>query len=165
MRQWFRDPRTLGPNRDITLYEANLKTVLRCLDRAGARLMLGVDSGFRYLLPGFSIHDELRLIVESGLSPYKALRMATVEPAVHLNRSHEMGTVEAGKIADFLLLEANPLEDVANAKKRAGVMLGGAWLDETWLRNRLEEIALSYTGRVEPVPTSFPQPPSSHAGG
>lgn len=147
LRRWFQDPRTLGANRDITLYEANIKSVLRCLHRAGARLMLGVDSGFRHCIPGFSVHDELRLCVESGLTPFQALRLATTAPAAYLGRSDDTGTIRPGQIADLLLLEANPLDDIANAGRRAGVMLGSpnsTWLPEAWLQLRLEEIALAY---------------------
>jgi imidazolonepropionase-like amidohydrolase len=144
MRQWFLDPRTAGTASDTTRYEANLKAVLRCLDRAGARLMLGVDSGFRYALPGFSVHDELRYTVESGLAPYRALRMATVEAARFLDRQDELGVVVEGKIADLLLLEANPFDDVANAGRRFGVMLGGRWIEQAWLSERLGQIARMY---------------------
>ena len=114
------------------------------LEDCGVKLLLGVDSGFRYLLPGFSIHDELRLRVEAGLTPYQALRMATVNAAEFLKRQEEMSIVAVGQRADLLLLQANPLEDVRNVSQRVGVMVGGRWFSETRLRETLEEIARSY---------------------
>jgi imidazolonepropionase-like amidohydrolase len=107
-------------------------------------LLLGLDSGFRYVLPGYSIHDELRLRVEAGLTPYQVIRMGTVNPAEFLNRQEEMGTVALGKRADLILLQENPLADVANLSKRLGVMVGGRWFSEARLRERLEEIAQAY---------------------
>jgi imidazolonepropionase-like amidohydrolase len=70
--------------------------------------------------------------------------MGTVNAAEFLNRQEEMGSVAVGKRADLILLEGNPLADVANIDKRVGVMVGGRWLSETWLRERLEQIAQSY---------------------
>ena len=110
----------------------------------GVKLLFGVDSGFRYQLPGFSIHDELRLRVEAGLTPYQALRMGTANVAEFLQSPDHAGTVSVGKRADLILLQANPLNDVGNVSRRMGVMVGGLWLSEEWLRERLEEIARSY---------------------
>ena len=144
LKRWLAHPLQRYPNRDLSLYEANSKLVLKVLEDRGVKLLLGVDSGFRYLLPGFSIHDELRLRVEAGLTPYQALRMATVNAAEFLKRQEEMGIVAVGQRADLILLQANPLEDVWNVNQRVGVMVGGRWLSETRLRETLEEIARSY---------------------
>ena len=144
LKRWFDHPLQTFPNRDLTQYEANLKAVLKVLEGSGVKLLLGVDSGFRYLLPGFSIHDELRLRVEAGLSAYQVLRMGTANVAEFLGGEEHAGTVAAGKHADLLLLWGNPLEDVRNVNQRVGVMVGGRWRSEEWLRERLEETARSY---------------------
>jgi imidazolonepropionase-like amidohydrolase len=85
------------------------------------------------------LHDELTLLVSAGLSPYQALRTATANPAEFLNRSREFGTVTVGARADLLLLDNNPLLDVANATRRIGVMVRGRWLTESQLRAMLAE--------------------------
>jgi hypothetical protein len=144
MKAWFQHPTNQAPNRDLSRPVANSKLMLKGLNDAGAKLLLGVDSGIRYVLPGFSIHDELRLRVEAGLTPYEVIRMGTVNAAEFLNRQEETGSVAVGKRADLVLLQGNPLADVANIDKRVGVMAGGRWLSETWLRERLEQIAQSY---------------------
>ena len=107
-------------------------------------MVLGVDSGFRYVLPGYSIHDELRLAVEAGLTPFQALRLSTVNAAVFLEKQEEMGVIGAGKRADLLLLQENPLQDVAHVGKRVGLMVDGRWFSEKRLKEKLADIARSY---------------------
>jgi imidazolonepropionase-like amidohydrolase len=124
--------------------DALLLKVTRALHDAGARLLLGTDTGNPYVLPGFSVHEELALLVQAGLTPYEALRAGTRDAAEFIGQLEEFGTVAPGKRADLLLLEANPLEDVANARRRSGVMVRGRWLPEEELRAMLEEVAASY---------------------
>jgi len=143
-KSWLAHPIQTPSSRDLSLYEANAKRVLKILHDSGVKLLFGVDSGFYYQLPGFSIHDELRLRVEGGLSPYQVLRMGTANVAEFLGSDEHAGTVAAGKRADLLLLQGNPLEDVRNVSQRVGVMVGGRWLSEEWLQERLEQIARSY---------------------
>ena len=81
------------------------------------------------------MHDELTLLVAAGLTPDEVLCTATANPADFLGRSGEFGTITAGARADLLLLNADPLRDVANAAQRAGVMVRGRWLAENELRN------------------------------
>jgi imidazolonepropionase-like amidohydrolase len=85
------------------------------------------------------LHDELTLLVSAGLTPYQALRTATANPAEFLGRSREFGIVTVGARADLLLLDTNPLLDVANAAQRAGVMARGRWLTEKQLQTMLAE--------------------------
>ncbi|HJQ67666.1 MAG TPA: amidohydrolase family protein [Blastocatellia bacterium] len=108
---------------------------------SGGKIMAGSDSPDAFLLYGWSLHRELRNLVEAGLSPYAALEAATRNPAEFLGGLDTFGTVAAGKRADLLLLEANPLDDIANTEKRAGVMVRGRWMPESELRKRLDEIA------------------------
>jgi imidazolonepropionase-like amidohydrolase len=106
------------------------------LHRAGARILAGTDMGNPYVTPGFALHEELANLVQAGLSPYEALRAATVEGAECLGA--DWGSVAVGRRADLLLLEANPLEDVRNASRLRGVMLAGRWLPIEELRAELE---------------------------
>ena len=91
-------------------------------------------------MPGFSLHDELVLLVESGLTPMQALQAATLNPAKFFNQLASFGTVEKGKLADLVLLNANPLEDIHNTKKISSVVINGRFLDRQQLDSRLAEI-------------------------
>ncbi len=141
---FFASPLQTYPNRDLTLLETNIKAAVRVLHSAGVNLLLGLDSGWRYVLPGFSVHDELRLWVEAGLTPFQALRRGTAGVAEFLGAQDQAGTIAVGKRADLLLVRDNPLGDVGNLKRRVGVMAGGRWMSEEWLQERLEAIARSY---------------------
>ncbi len=111
------------------------------IHEAGGKIMAGSDSPDAFLLYGWSLHRELRSLVEAGLSPYAALEAATRNPAEFLGALDTFGTIARGKRADLLLLEANPLDDIANTEKRAGVMVRGRWMPEAELKKRLDEIA------------------------
>jgi len=89
--------------------------------------------------PGTSLHDELALLVDSGFTPSETLRAATLNPALFLGLSDSLGTVEAGKTANLLLLEANPLQDMHNTKRIAAVILEGRYLDRPALDRMLRE--------------------------
>jgi imidazolonepropionase-like amidohydrolase len=93
-----------------------------------------------YCFPGFGLHDELALFVRAGLSPMEALQAATYNPAKCLGKLDSMGTVERGKVADLVLLEANPLEDISNTQKIAAVVVGGEIFDKTALRKMLAQV-------------------------
>ena len=109
------------------------------MHRAGVGIMAGTDTGsaVSYIYPGFSLHDELALLVEAGFTPMEALQAATREPAKFLKKLDSMGTVEKGKIADLVLLDANPLEDIHNTEKIAGVVLDGKFLGQEALQKML----------------------------
>ncbi len=125
-----------------------LRRLVRALHGTGVRILAGTDSDVGGQVPGFSIHDELRNLVAAGLSPYQALRTATAEPhaflAGVLRDVQPFGTIEVGRRADLLLLEADPLADVAHVERRAGVMVAGRWLPESELTSGLEALAESY---------------------
>lgn len=118
------------------------KRITKALADAGAGVLLGTDAGATFVIPGVSALEELELLVEAGLTPYQALLAGTRNAAVYLGALEEFGAVAVGRRADLVLLEGDPLEDVANMRRRAGVMVRGRWLAEPELRRRLEEMAL-----------------------
>jgi imidazolonepropionase-like amidohydrolase len=95
------------------------------MQQHGVRMLAGTDIPEPYVVPGFSLHDELVLLVRAGLSPMQALQAATRNPAEALGALSERGTVEPGKIADLVLLDADPLEDIGNTSRIATVILRG----------------------------------------
>jgi imidazolonepropionase-like amidohydrolase len=107
--------------------------------RAGVPFMAGTDTAAGvHVFPGFSLHEELALFVKAGLTPLQALQTATLNPAKFMNRTADaMGTVERGKLADLVLLDANPLEDIANTQKIRGVVLAGRYFDRPALDRML----------------------------
>lgn len=104
------------------LGETNRAKLLKSLFDAGAGLLVGTDDRAEI------IHEELKLFVAAGLSPYEALRASTTAPAEFLGEADRFGTVEVGKEANLVLLEANPLEDISNTSRISGVMMRGLWM-------------------------------------
>jgi imidazolonepropionase-like amidohydrolase len=111
------------------------------LHDAGPPILLGTAMGNPWVAAGFSAHQELANLVEAGLSPYEALRAGTRAPAECLDATDEFGAVAVGLRADLLLLDANPLDDVANAARRVGVMARGKWLSAPELHQMLENFS------------------------
>jgi hypothetical protein len=109
------------------LFEGSLKLV-KAMHAAGVKLLAGTDAPVPYCFPGSGVHDELELLVQAGLTPLEALQTATRNPAEYLDRLADLGTVERGKLADLVLLEANPLDDIRNVRKIHAVVLGGKLL-------------------------------------
>lgn len=95
-------------------------------NRAGVKLIAGTDGpGLGTLVPGYGLHHELKLLVQSGLSPLQALRAATLIAAEALGKDNELGSVEPGKLADMLILNADPLADIDNASRIELIIKGG----------------------------------------
>jgi imidazolonepropionase-like amidohydrolase len=113
------------------------RRLIKALHAAGAGLLLGSDSPQIYNVPGFSTHRELESLVAAGLTPYQALETGTRNVARYLGTERETGTVEQGKRADLVLLDADPLVDIRNTTKRAGVMVRGRWLPRAEIERRL----------------------------
>lgn len=109
------------------------------LHNKGVPLMAGSDT-YGLFLPGFSLHHELELIHSSGLSTYETLKTATVNPARYLNTIALSGTITEGKLADIVLLDKNPLEDIKNTKTILGVVIKGKWLNRKKLNEMLLEV-------------------------
>jgi hypothetical protein len=95
------------------------------LHRAGVKLLAGTDAPEAYCPPGFSLHQELRLLVESGLSEAAALQAATINNAMALRQQENLGSIEKGKIADLVILDADPTVDIGNTRKIAYILKGG----------------------------------------
>jgi imidazolonepropionase-like amidohydrolase len=117
------------------------------LAKAGVPLMTGTDLGTAYLLPGFSLHDELRLLVLAGLTPAQALRAATLEPARNLGR-RDQGTVERGNVADLVLLDADPLRDIGNTTRIDSVFVRGHLIDPQARQRMLADIEAAARGKA-----------------
>ena len=115
------------------------RNLILALHRAGARLLLGSDAPQRFNVPGISLHRELEVLVDAGLTPFEALRTGTTAVAEFLGTN--TGSVQVGKDADLILLDANPLDDIRNSRRVHGVMLRGQWLSATTLEHRLEHFS------------------------
>ncbi|MEO8543995.1 MAG: amidohydrolase family protein [Burkholderiaceae bacterium] len=102
--------------------------MVSAFERAGARLLAGSDCPSCGLMPGRSLHKELALFVEAGLSPMRALRTATLDAAQFLGLDKDLGTVEAGKLADLLVLRGDPAVDILQLSRQVGVVVDGAWV-------------------------------------
>jgi len=113
---------------DAQVYQAFFEKGLQATglaQRAGVNLLVGTDAGDSYCFPGSSLHDELGWLVTAGLTPLQALRAATVNPARFMGRSQDFGGIGAGKLADLVLLEGNPLEDIGNTRRIHTVVMNG----------------------------------------
>jgi cytosine/adenosine deaminase-related metal-dependent hydrolase len=113
------------------------RQLLKALHDGGIGILLGSDAPQTWNVPGFSIHRELATYVAAGLTPYQALATGTRAVAMHLGTLPQSGTIEAGKRADLVLLEANPLAEIANTSRVTGVMIGGRWLPKSEIDRRL----------------------------
>src|SRR5262249_5093594 len=122
------------------LFERELQLV-GDMHRAGVRFMTGTDLSGAYVFAGFSVHHEMELLVRAGLTPLEALQASTRNPATFLGEEKSGGTVEIGKIANLVLLEANPLEDIRNTQRINAVILKGQYLPKQRLQNLLDQAA------------------------
>ncbi len=112
--------------------------------RAGVPFMAGTDTAAGvHIFPGFSLHQELALFVKAGLTPMEALQTATLNPAKFLGDTADMGTVEKGKIADLVLLDANPLDDINNTRKIRAVVLAGQYFSRAQLDEMLHGVEVA----------------------
>jgi predicted amidohydrolase len=109
------------------------------LHRGGVDFLVGTDLGRPFIFAGFSLQDELTLFIQAGFTPGEALKTATYNPANFLGMLDRLGTVEKGKLADLVLLDANPLEDIHNTQKIRAVVLNGRYLDRAALDKLLAQ--------------------------
>jgi imidazolonepropionase-like amidohydrolase len=135
------------PNYDrqkAQLIATNRMKILRALHEGGARILLGTDAPQQFSVPGFSIHREMAFMLKCGFTPYQIIQSGTKNVGDYFKSKDNFGVIEVGKRADLILVEGNPLKDVASLSQRAGVMLRGRWLPESELRKKLDEIASSW---------------------
>lgn len=130
----------VSPERKL-MYETDLRLV-RDMNRAGVKLLAGTDT----LFFGSGLHDELAQLVKVGLTPLQALQTATKNAAEYLGTLESMGTVEQGKVADLVLLDANPLDSIANTQKIRAVVVNGRLLDREALDAMLAQIEAAANG-------------------
>ena len=119
------------------------RILFKYLKEAGVLLVLGTDAGTGWMgiVPGISIHDELRILTENGFTPYEAIKTGTVNAAKvveKMNGNGDFGTLEIGKRADLILLKNNPLEDISNIKNILGVMASGRWYEKAEMQKWID---------------------------
>ncbi|MFL5384438.1 MAG: amidohydrolase family protein [Longimicrobiaceae bacterium] len=118
--------------------------ILGALHRGGARILMGTDAPQQFSVPGFSLHRELGHMRAAGMSPFDILASGTRSVGEYFRGQDRFGTVAAGQRADLILLDANPLADVANVSRIAGVMARGRWVPRAEIDAGLERIAAAY---------------------
>ena len=116
------------------------KDLVRRMEQRGVRILAGTDTPYPYCVPGFALHQELALLEEAGLSPAAALRTATWNPAEFLHVSRDYGSLEPGKVADLVVLDANPLIAIANTTRIQAVMRRGHLIEAAALRSMLDGV-------------------------
>lgn len=131
VQRWAQSKQALLAERGFDREDAALaidirRKIILALHEAGAGLLLGSDAPQVFNVPGFSLHRELEVLVASGLTPFEALQTGTINVAQFLGTN--TGTVQVGREADLVLLDANPLEDIRNSRRIHGVMLRGEWI-------------------------------------
>lgn len=131
------DPESLEARKNIARNRAH---ILRALHDGGVPILMGTDAPQQFSVPGFSLHRELLLMRESGLSPFAILHSGSVNVGRYFANEDDFGTIEPGKRADLVLLNANPLVDIGNVSKIEGVMVRGRWLDREALDAGLAKI-------------------------
>lgn len=133
VQQWWTGMASGGPGPIETVFAGSDWTAplnTRLLHEAGVRVLAGTDIGNPFLVPGASLHDELALLVdEAGFSPLDALRAATIAPARTFAMQDSLGAIAVGQLADLVLLDRNPLDDIRATTSIHGVLLDGAYLD------------------------------------
>ncbi len=127
--------------RDVRQGYASTVADVRGMHAAGVHLLAGTDAGSVFVYPGFSLHEELGYMVkDAGLTPKAALWTATVGPARFLHLADSLGAIAPGKIADIVLLDADPLIDIGNTRRISAVMQGGKLFERERLRRMLAEV-------------------------
>jgi len=114
------------------------KLIYEC-NRNGVGLLLGSDAPQIFNVPGMSTHHELQYLVDAGLTPYEALKTGTINAGVFY-KTAEMGVIKQGANGDLVLLDANPLSDIANTQKIEGVLVGNRWMNRDALTEMLKKL-------------------------
>ena len=139
-------PLNAEDRQDLVKIVPMMLDVVGRMHRAGVRILAGTDAPW-LVVPGFSLHDELFLLVKAGLTPADALRAATFDTVEFLGLQNSLGTIETGKLADLVLLDANPLEDIRNTQKIDGVVMQGRYFDRHALDGLLQRVETQAAAR------------------
>ncbi len=126
------------PSAQRRTFIALRRTLIKALFEGGVPFLLGSDAPQIWNIPGFSVHRELEAMVASGLTPFQALQSGTANVATFFGTESQTGTVAVGRRADLVLLDGNPLADITNTRKIAGVMLQGRWMSKEAIQKRLD---------------------------
>jgi imidazolonepropionase-like amidohydrolase len=119
----------------------NRKRLLDVMQDEGVMILMGTDAPQQFSVPGFSLHREMSLMVDAGMTPHEVLTSGTLNVGRYFDNADKFGTIAAGQRADLILLDANPVADIGNVSKQAGVMVRGRWLPKAEIDRRLDEIA------------------------
>ncbi|HYS69028.1 MAG TPA: amidohydrolase family protein, partial [Gemmatimonadaceae bacterium] len=137
---WIQRARSLPPADSMAVRSYFSFARTGDLNKAGVKLLAGTDTPQPFVFPGFSVHQELELLVRSGLTPLEALRAATYNPAEYLGALDSLGTVGEGKVADLVLLDADPLSDIRNTRRISTVIANGRVFDRAQLNELLHRV-------------------------
>jgi imidazolonepropionase-like amidohydrolase len=149
VEQWTKglDTRLKNPQfnaAEAKLYIENRMRIMQALYKGGVTMLLGSDAPQQFNVPGFSIYHEIERMAAAGMSPFDILASGTANVGAYFKPWDDFGTIAVGKRADLILLDANPLQSLANLERRSGVMVRGRWLPQSELQTRLDEIAARY---------------------
>lgn len=119
--------------------------LLREMNEQDVRILMGTDAPQLFSVPGFSIHRELPFMADAGMTPYEILASGTVNVGSYFSNEDEFGMIAESHRADLLMLNKNPLEDIAHLQNNAGVMVQGRWYSKEKIEKRLDEIEAAYS--------------------
>jgi imidazolonepropionase-like amidohydrolase len=119
----------------------NRMKILKALHAGGVPVLLGSDAPQQFNVPGFSVHPEMKRMADAGMSTYEIVKSGTANVGEYFRSKDAFGTVAAGKRADLILADANPLQDLGHMQRRSGVMVGGRWMPQAEIDKRLAQIA------------------------
>ena len=140
---WQQSQQKPRPPEELEKLMGLRRRLVEALSDGGASVMLGSDAPGRFCVPGFSLRHEAQAMVKAGMTPAQVVRAGTIEVARYFGLEKVSGTVAVGKRADLILVDGNPLDDVANIFRAAGVMVNGRWLPRGELDAMLSEIERS----------------------
>lgn len=124
---------------NVQQYVEVRRKLIKACQKAGVGILLGSDAPQVFDVPGFSLHHELTYMVKAGLTPYEALRTGTVNPATFFKRD-DAGVIKPGAVADLVLVNGNPLQDINAVKNIEGVSLAGRWLSKEYIEQELKKL-------------------------
>jgi imidazolonepropionase-like amidohydrolase len=142
LKEWADSPQ-LSRDHNLQIRKQRFEWLLETIGkmhRSGVPILAGTDNNNPFIVPGFALHDELELFVRAGMTPMQALETATVNAAKYLGMEKSFGTIEPGKFADLILLDANPLVNIDNTRKIATVITNGRYLPKETLEKMLADV-------------------------